>query len=180
MRNLYLRLKAYFEKIVNITLGYKHFEKFVWKELIKLHKIANWHHGLFMTDKYIETVFEIAENKTTRFFYMLYEGSFHCRVKIIEDFPIEVTTDLFILATHFNNLLNQGIVIVNVENRYVEYHVKSDLIVHVIYPGEIHSQIVRHHKISKDVFWAFNKLLVENEEPALIIADLFKMKDESK
>lgn len=178
MRNLYFRLTVYFDKIIKLTRGYKQFENFVWKDLIRLHKSENWHYGVFESDKYINTTFGIAENKSAQFYYLVCEGSFHCRVTIIEDYPVDVTTELFILAAHFNNILNRGVVIVNVEYRFVEYHVKSDLVVNVIYPGEIHSQIVKHHKAATDIYWAFNKLLVENEEPAIIIADLLKMKQE--
>jgi len=108
------------------------------------------------------------------------EGYYHCRVRIIEDFPVEITTELFVLTTHFNNLLNYGVVMVNVENRYIEYQLKSDFTVHVIFPGEIHDQLIRHYKISKDIFWAFNKLIEESEEPAIIIADLLKRREERK
>ena len=178
MRNQYLKLKKYFQVIYRITLGYKHYEKFVWKELINIHKNAKWHYGIFEEDKYIETVFGISEGKTTRYFYLVEGGYYNCRVRIIEEYPVEMTTDLFVLATHFNNLLNYGVVTVNVENRHIEYQIKSDFTVHVVFPGEIHNQLVRHHKISKDVFWAFNKLIEESEEPAIIIADLLKMREE--
>ena len=42
----------------------------------------------------------------------------------------------------------------------------------------IEAQTSRHYATSKDVYWAFNKLLNEQEEPALIMADLIRMKDE--
>lgn len=178
MKNHCYKLKSYFQKIYRITLGYKHFEKYVWNELIELHKKAKWHYGIFAEDKYIETVFEISENKNTRYFYSVDQGYFHCRVRIIEDFHAEITTDLFVLASHFNNLLNYGVVMVNVENKFIEYQMKSDFTIHVIFPDEIHAQLIRHHKISQDIFWAFDKLIEESEEPAIIIADLLKMREE--
>jgi hypothetical protein len=39
---------------------------------------------------------------------------------------------------------------------------------------------VRHYNTSKDIYWAFQKLVLENEIPALIIADLLKKNDEEK
>jgi len=73
-----------------------------------------------------------------------------------------------------------GIVTVDVEDNTVNYSIKSDLIVNIIYQGEIHHQILNHFNTSRDIFWAFNRLIEENEEPALIIADLLKMKEENK
>ena len=84
-------------------------------------------------EKFIESFFEISNEKGCIFYYMIYEGSFHCRVKILEDYPVDFTTDLFILATHFNNLLNNGVVIVHVNSHYVEYHQKRDMLIPLLY-----------------------------------------------
>ena len=105
---------------------------------------------------------------------MIYDGSFHCRINILEDYPIELTTDLFILAAHFNNLLNNGVVIVNVQSRYVEYHQKRDLLIPLIYTSETYGQLMRHYNTSKDIYAAFQRLIIEQEAPAIIIADLLK------
>ena len=110
---------------------------------------------------------------------MIHEGSFHCRVKILEHYPSELTTDLFILAAHFNNLLNNGVVIVNVHNRYVEYHQKRDLLIPLLYTNETYGQLIRHYNTSKDIYSAFQRLVIEQEAPAIIIADLLK-KNETK
>jgi len=87
---------------------------------------------------------------------------------------------LFILAAHFNNLLNNGTVKVNTEDLFVEYMVKRDVLIPLLYPEEIHHQIVRHHYTSNDIYWAFKKLVEENEAPAIIIADLFRKKENEK
>ena len=105
---------------------------------------------------------------------MIYDGSFHCRVKILEDYPNDLTTDLFILAAHFNNLLNNGVVIVNVQNHFVEYHQKRDLLIPLLYTNETYGQLMRHYNTSKDVYSAFQRLIIEQEAPAIIIADLLK------
>jgi hypothetical protein len=36
-----------------------------------------------------------------------------------------------------------------------------------------------HYRLAKDMYWAFDKLVLENEAPAIIIADLLK-KNEDK
>ena len=171
------KIKFYLQRIYRLTLNFKKQEELVWEELKKLHADAEWKHGIYERDKYIETGFEISKEQGGIFYYMIYDGCFHCRVKILEDYPKELTTDLFILAAHFNNLLNNGVVIVNVNGHYVEYHQKRDLLIPLLYNSEIHGQLNRHYKTSKDIYSAFQRLVIEQEAPAIIIADLLKDND---
>jgi hypothetical protein len=166
------KIKFYLQKIYRLTLSFKKQEEIVWKELKKLHADAEWKSGVYEKEKYIETIFEISNEQGGIFYYMIYDASFHCRVKILENYPTELTTDLFILAAHFNNLLNNGVVIVNVNNHYVEYHQKKDLLIPLLYNSEIHGQLIRHYNTSKDIYSAFQRLVIEQEAPAIIIADL--------
>lgn len=175
MRQYIGQLFFYLRKIYRITISDKKHEEIVWNDLKKLHQDSKWRFGVFESDKHIETVFEIGEKTGATFYYMVYDGHYHCRVKVLENFSSEITTELFVLAAHFNNLLNSGVVVVNVQSGYVEYHTKNDYIVNIIYPGELHAQLLRHFNTSKDIFWAFNRLVNENEEPTLIIADLMRM-----
>ena len=171
------KIKFYLQRIYRLTLNFKKQEELVWEELKKLHADAEWKHGIYERDKYIETGFEISKEQGGIFNYMIYDGCFHCRVKILEDYPTELTSDLFILAAHFNNLLNNGVVIVNVNGHYVEYHQKRDLLIPLLYNSEIHGQLNRHYNTSKDIYSAFQRLVIEQEAPAIIIADLLKDKD---
>jgi hypothetical protein len=48
----------------------------------------------------------------------------------------------------------------------------------LLFNGEIYDQLICHYNASKDIYWAFQKLVEENEVPAIIIADLLrKMKE---
>jgi len=174
------RLIDYLRRIYRLSLNRSKQENLVWKDLIKLQAEADWKHGIYEKEKYIETIFSIAENKGERYFYMIYDGYFHCRVKVLDNYPIELATDLFILASHFNNLLNNGVVKVNTESLYVEYCQKIDILIPLLYKGVIYQQLIAHYNTSKDIHWAFQKLIKENEAPAIIIADLFKKIEEEE
>ena len=167
-------IKYYIKRIYRISLSFKKQEELVWQELKLLHAHSDWKHGVYEKEKYIETIFELGKETGGAFYYMIYDGSFHCRVKILEDYPNELTTDLFILAAHFNNLLNNGVVIVNVQNHFVEYHLKINLLIPLLYTDETYGQLMRHYNTSKDVYSAFQRLIIEQEAPAIIIADLLK------
>lgn len=174
---IYNNIKFYLQRVYRLTISFKSQEDIVWKELKKLHNSSNWISGIYEKEKHIETSFEISKNNGCLFYYMIYDGSFHCRVKILEDYPMELTTDLFVLASHFNNLLNNGIVIVNVNSQYVEYHQKRDILIPLLYNSEIYNQLIRHYNTSKDIYAAFQRLIKEQESPAIIIADLLKTKE---
>jgi hypothetical protein len=173
-------IKFYFQRVYRLTLSPKKQQDVVWNDLIKLHKEANWKSGVFEKDKYIETTFTFKKGKYGTFYYMIYDGFFHCKVKILETFPLELTTDLFVLAAHFNNLLNEGVVIVNTESQYVEFYLKKDLLINLLYSGELYNQLIKHYDISKDIYAAYQRLIIEQEAPAIIIADLLREKEEDK
>ena len=174
------KLKLYLKRIFRLALSVERQDERLWRDLNKLHIDADWRHGVYEKDKCIEAVFEIDQGQGGIFYYMVYDSCFHCRIKIMENYPTELTTDLFILAAHFNNLLNNGVVIVNVNGNYIEYHQKRDLLVPLLYSGEIHGQITRHYNTAKDIYAAFQRLVKENEAPAIIIADLLNKNEKKK
>lgn len=166
------KLSSYLKRIYRISVNAQKQEDIFWSDLKKLHDDLEWSHGVYEKDKFIEAIFEISDGQAGKFYFMVYDSCFHCRAKILEDFSIELTTDLFILAAHFNNLLHHGIVIVNVNSRYIDYHHKRDLLIPLLYNGEIKNQIARHFSAAKDIYSAFQRLVEEQEAPAIIIADL--------
>jgi hypothetical protein len=48
----------------------------------------------------------------------------------------------------------------------------------LLYNSEIHSQLLSHYNISKDIYSAFQRLVIEGEAPVIIIADLLKSNEE--
>jgi len=50
----------------------------------------------------------------------------------------------------------------------------------LLYTNTIYDQIFGHYKTSKDIYWAFQKLVEENEAPAIIIADLLRKREEER
>lgn len=168
------RLKFYLKRIYRLAQSFDRHEEIVWNDLKKMHSEAEWKSGVYEKERIIETLFEISTNKGGLFYYMVYDGFFHCRVKIFENYPTELTSEIFILAAHFNNLLNNGVVVVNVHEQYVEYHQKKQLLIPLLYPSELHTQLLQHYNTSKDIYYAYQRLIFEQESPAIIIADIIK------
>ena len=172
------KIKMYLKRMYRITRSFEKQEELVWNDLKKFHNGADFKSGVYERERYIETIFGLSDEQLGTFYYMLYDGRYHCRVKVLESFPEELATDVFILASHINNVLNNGIVIVNVNRGYVEFHQKRDLLVPLIYTDDIYDQLLRHYNTSKDIYSAFRRLIVEQEAPAIIIADLLKKNEE--
>ena len=162
------------KQIYRLALNQVKQEEMVWNDLKKHHKNQEYQSGVFEKDRYIESFFQINDDKSFAFYYAIFENKFNCRVKVLDTFDEELTSDIFILATHFNNLLNNGNVLINVDNNYVEYVVKTDLLIPLLYKGEIENQITRHYNTTRNVNKAFQRLINEQEVPAIIIADLLK------
>lgn len=148
----------------------------MWGDLKKVHAEAGWKSGIYENEKCIETVFEVTDNYSAPFYHMVFQGYFQCRVRIISGFAPDMTSEVFILAAHFNNLLTNGCVVVDPEDQHIEYQLKSDILVPLLYPSVIYDQLCRHMDVSRDVLFAYRRLLDEGEAPAIIIADLLSSK----
>jgi hypothetical protein len=48
------------------------------------------------------------------------------------------------------------------------------ILLSLLYNSEIHKQLNEHYNASKGVYAAFQRLVKENEAPAIIIADLLR------
>ncbi len=174
------KLINYLRRIYRLSVSFKEHEDLVWNDLKNLIEKADWRAGVFEKEKYIELPFEIGENMGGHYAYFVHDNQFSCRVKVATDYPPEQAEAVFILASHFNNLLNHGMVYVNPESGYVSYVLNTNILIPLLYPGELHSNLLLHYNTSKNVFWAFQKLINENEAPAIIIADLLKKNEEEK
>ncbi len=171
----------YFKRIYLLSLSADKQDKMAWKQLKKVHLDAGWKSGIYESEMQIVTSFEIGNDSSAKFGYSIENREYHCRVNIVENYSPEMTTYFFILAAHFNNLLNKGKVMIDVDERIVTYSYKCDVLVPMLYSGEFYDRMLIHHSTSKDIYWAFEKLINENEEPAVIISDLLnKNKEEIK
>jgi hypothetical protein len=159
------------DKIGGIILDEEQQKERVWNELNRLHKENNWRCGVFETDQNVDTLFQIEENQEASYRYRIDKGELHFNVGVLYSYPTECTTDLFVLASHFNNLLSFGKVVVEVHRRNVYFSYQNELSLYAVYPEKIDHHISRHFHISRDVYWAFQKYLSEREEPVIIISE---------
>jgi len=158
-------------------LNYKRTSHYVWKELIQYHKESGWNYGLFEQEKNIRCLFAINEQQSLNFSYTIKESSLNFNAIILHSFDEERTNDVMILASHFNNLLNYGVVRVNLSNNYIAYDCSVDLLLFSLYPSKIKSYSDMHYGLSLDCFWAFTKLIETGDDPVFIFSELMRNKE---
>jgi hypothetical protein len=168
------RIFLFFKRVYILTLNFENKQKKAWKSLKSFFEKSEWRYGIFENGTFIQCYFEITQDSQECFAYVIDDVNFKCIVKVLDAFPVEQTSDVFILASHLNNLSRVGVVIVNIQDNYVQYLLNRDFIVPFLYESEFSDQIIAHHSYSKDIYWAFQKLINENEEPAIIIGDLLR------
>lgn len=150
----------------------------VWGELIKIHKNENWHFGQFDNDKYILTTFNLKNEKEQKFRYEVTQNNLKFHTFILDSFDEQKTTDIMVLASHLNSLLNFGKVSVNTKYNFVEFIYTGDLLTYMLFPGEIHSDLRVHYNLTLDCCWAFSNLIETDDDPVFVISELLKRKDE--
>ena len=173
----YYSLTENIRKIYRL-LNVKKRSKIVWKELIKMHKNENWHFGQFDNEKYIVTTFNLKDEKEQKFRYEVTQNSLNYHTFILDSFDEYKTTDIMVLASHLNSLLNFGKVSVNTKYNYVEFVYSGDLVTYMLFPGEIRSDLRVHYDITLDCFWAFTNLIETDDDPVFVISELLKRKNE--
>ena len=120
----------------------------------------------------VETRFEISEGLYQNYLYNVSNEGMKSSVCIVANFDNELASELFILASHFNNILFDGKVVIHENENFVQYKMVTDLMTPLLNPEELEKQISIHYQISLDVYHSFQRLLIEQEAPAIIIADL--------
>ncbi len=171
-----LKIKYNFQRVYRLNLPVEKRQSKVWNDLKKLCSDSGWRYGTYEEDKFIEMQFELAKDRYAMHFYFVLPDRLSCRVRVVDEYEQEKALDVFILAQHFNNELNNGKVVVDAGDRTVEYIEQRSLLAPLLYKDDIFSQIQNHHYIAKDVFACFQRLLLEDVEPAIIIADLMAVR----
>lgn len=131
-----------------------------------------------MKKKTIESIFPITKTDSLKFAYYVQNGRLYFVSFILNNYDPELASEIFILATHFNNIFSEGSVVVYPNNLCVQFQMKTSYVANIVYPADKHRYTKLHYDSSIDVFGAFNRLVREREEPVIIIADLLSAKSD--
>ena len=179
IRFLFSKIKYFFQRIYR-TLNVKKSSHYVWEELLKFHKSSGWNFGQFDTDKYVGCSFKADETNFVDFNYTVTPRKLTFSATLLQNFDEERTNDILVLASHFNGLLNFGIVKVSVKFNYVEFVYSRDLLTYSLFPGEINTDTDIHFNLTQDCFWSFNNLIATGDDPVFVFSELLRKKEEGK
>lgn len=169
------KLSYYLQRVFRLLVKPSNRKFIVWKDLKSTYLNLGWEHSLDETRKLIEASFIFLEQYQGIFIYQFEDDQVLYRGLVFEEFPDEMISDLFILATHLNNVLKTGMVTINMRDHFVEFVLKEHIVKPFLFPEDIKATILEHVKIVDDiVFPSFYSLIYEKETPANIIADLLK------
>jgi hypothetical protein len=173
----FYKIKYNLKRIYRI-LNVKKRSEFVWKDLIKYNLEQGWRFGQFETEKRIENRFNLDENNLITFNYTVTDHRLEFNAIILKSFDEERTNDILILASHFNGLLNFGLVKVNIKYNYVSFVYSGDLLTYMLYPQEIENDCFDHYDLTKDCVWSFYRLMETGEDPVFVFSELLQRNDE--
>lgn len=170
------KFKSGIRRMYRARLPWNKHQRAVWSDLKALCAQSGWHYGVYEEDKFVQVQFEVAKDIFARHYYYLLENRFTCKVQVVMQYDQEKALDVFLLAQHFNNELNNGKVVVDATERIVEYLEHQSILLPSFYPDQLFSQMKIHNLIAMDVYACFQRLLFEDVEPAIIIADLMAVR----
>lgn len=154
---------------------------YVWKELKRSFTNQKLDHGVYEDRKEIEARFNMNENEIKSFWYWLskQENELYATTDILNIYPEESTTEIFILTSHLNSVLKRSKIIIDPEKSKVTLLSKISFF-DCLYDSQLIQYLVcSHFEYAKDINWAFKKLILEKEEPVFIIDELIKSKEKS-
>lgn len=177
IRKVLNKIKIIIKRIYRL-INFRRSSEFVWKDLIKFCIDSELKFGQFEAEKLIKCGFRINETNDLNFNYLIGQDVLKFSSTILQNFDEERTNDILVLASHFNSLLNFGVVKVSVKYNFVEYVYSRDLLVYSLFSGEINSDIDTHYAIANDCFWAFSKLIETGDDPVFIFSELLRRNED--
>ena len=172
------KIRQWFKNSKIVNLDVKNQEIELWEKLKAFLEFKKYRFGAFEREKTCEVQLEIIESYFKTYYYSIDENELHLRVQLVEEYPVEQATDIFVLASHLNNILRVGKVKINVKYNYVEYHISKNNLLFLLDEKELVAFISSHYSVSQTLFFAYYQLINQGIPPVEIISDLLNSNDE--
>jgi hypothetical protein len=152
-----------------------------WNLLKEYFKNTGYSYGTFENEKAIQQEIEISEGSCILFNYYLNRTRFYLRSNFLHYPEPQDASEIFILAQHLNNLIRgEGKIRIDTEEQCCILSFDVDLRPYLFGLSDIDEIIHLHTALVSDARKAYQRLLLEGVEPALIIADLLKRDDDDE
>lgn len=169
------RFSQFFRNISVILSSEERQSRLFWKMLKNHLTESELVFGAYERERTLHVDLEVAENTTLKFEYFVHKARFFLICRFLKYDAPEDASEIFILAQHMNNLIgHDGTLRVETDEQVCSLVFNVDFRPILLGFSGIRELIIRHHSIAVDARNAFLRLMIEGEEPAIIIADLLK------
>jgi hypothetical protein len=172
------KIRQWFKNSKIVNLDVKNQEIELWEKLKAFLEFKKYRFGAFEREKTCEVQLEIIESYFKTYYYSIDENELHLRVQLLEEYPVEQATDIFVLASHLNNILRVGKVKINVKYNYVEYHISKNNLLFLLEEKELVAFISSHYSVSQTLFFAYYQLINQGIPPVEIISEIMKANED--
>lgn len=146
----------------------------VWKQLIALFDENKWNYTRNDRKKHLNLNFNVSDG-VVHMFRFDFEGPFlRMYTLVLDQFDESQSTDVMILASHFNTWMRYGKMSANISHGLVEIRHELMLAEVILNPHCIRFFMDQQANLFKDSHEAFAKMLETGEDPVFIIAEILE------
>lgn len=166
----------FFRNAYRLTLSKKGQLNCVWSDIKKFYKANEWKYSIIERDDLlvVQAVFRIDDHLFLQVDTIMRDNFVTLRSTIPLKYADELAEDVFILATHLNNLFRHTKVCTYTESNEIDVSINIDYKVLLLDPSTNFYLLKLIYETAEDVHWVYKRLLETREAPALIFAEFLE------
>jgi hypothetical protein len=169
-------IKKIFRNTYRLMLSDKGQQNCIWSDVKKFYKKNNWKYSIIeQPDVHVvQVVFQVEDKVFIEFETILNDNDLTVRTLLPWNYDEDMASDVFIMATHLNNLFRYTKINVLPESREVGIQVTAFQAMALVNTSTAQHLLNMVYETAEDVNWAYHRLLETREAPALIFAEFLE------
>jgi hypothetical protein len=165
----------FFRNTYRFSLSKKGQINCVWSDIKKFYKENEWKYSITERDDLlvVQAVFRIDDHLFLQVDTIIHDNFVTLRSTIPLKYDDELAEDVFILATHLNNLYRHTKVCTYTDSNEIDVGINIDYKVLLLEPSMNFYLLKLIYDTADDVHWVYNRLLQTREAPALILLNFW-------
>ena len=170
------KIKKFLRNTYRLMLSDKGQQNCIWSDVKKLYKENNWKYSIIEQPdvRVVQVVFQVADKVFFEFETILNENDLTVRTLMPWNYDEDMAQEVFIMATHLNNLFRYTKINVLPESREVGIQVIAFQAMALVNTSTAQQLLNMVYETAEDVNWAYRRLLETREPPALIFAEFLE------
>ena len=170
------KIKKFVRNTYRLLLSDKGQQNCIWSDVKRLYKEKNWKYSIIEQPdvRVVQVVFQIEDKVFFEFETILTENELTVRTLLPWNYDEDMAQEVFIMATHLNNLFRYSKINVFPESREVGIQVVAHQTMALVNIHTAQQLLNLVYETAADVNWAYRRLLETREPPALIFAEFLE------